>query len=224
MILADVPVTSLYQDSVEPAFDGFALPNIDFGEQFDFLSVESRYMIAGIAGSYALGVAFKDEKSQTAAVLSTKAIAYSYLTSHIILKSVTGRNRPVPNLSSFEGDPGEFTTNPLDFGNYHGVDLQSAPYGTAMPSFHTALYFSVARVYSGVYDNYWVPYSLAGVLFASNIKGHRHWVSDMVAGAAIGIGIGEVVLAEYYGQRDQSISILPYASEDQVGIYFSKSF
>ena len=117
-----------------------------------------------------------------------------------------------------------FTTNPLDFGNYHGVDLLSDAYGTAMPSFHTTLYFSVARVYAGVYDNYWVPYSVAGVLFASNIKGHRHWVSDMVAAAFIGTVIGEVVLDGYYGSQAQSISITPLVSSEEVGMYFSKSF
>ena len=212
LVLTDVPITSFYQDSVEPVFDGFVLPKINVGEPLDFLSNESRYLIAGLAGSYALGVAFRDEKSQTAAVLSRKAIAYSYLTSHVILKSITGRNRPVPNLSTFEGDPGDFTTNPLDFGNYHGVSLNSAAYGTAMPSFHVTHYFAVARVYSGVYDNYFIPYGLAGVLFASNIRGHRHWVSDMVAGAAIGTVIGEVVLNEYYGFSDPSISMMPYAS------------
>ena len=171
-----------------------------------------------------MGVALNDEKSQTAAVLATKAVASSYLTTHLILKSAIGRNRPVQNLSGFEGDPGDFTTNPLDFGNYHGVDLLTTAYGTAMPSFHTTLYFSVARVYAGVYDNYWVPYSLAGVLFASNIRGHRHWVSDMVAAAFIGTAIGEVVLDGYYGSKGRSSSITPYATNEDVGVYFSKSF
>jgi len=84
--------------------------------------------------------------------------------------------------------------------------------------------FSVARVYAGVYDNYWVPYSLAGVLFASNIKGHRHWVSDMVAAAFIGTVIGEVVLDGYYGARADAISIMPLVSSEEVGMHFSKSF
>ena len=224
LILADRPLTSYYQDKVEPVFGDFALPPLKLGPSFSAFSRESQYLYAGIVGSYALGVAFNDEKSQTAAVLATKAVAYSYLTSHVLLKSAIGRNRPVQNLSTFAGDPGDFTTNPLDFGNYHGVDLLSDAYGTAMPSFHTTLYFSVARVYAGVYDNYWVPYSLAGVLFASNIRGHRHWVSDMVAAAFIGTAIGEVVLDGYYGSQANPISITPLVSSDEVGMYFSKSF
>ena len=224
LVLADRPLTSYYQDKVEPVFDGFSLPPLNLGSSFSVFSRESQYVLAGIAGSYALGIAFNDEKSQTAAVLATKAVAYSYLTTHIILKSAIGRNRPVQNLSGFEGDPGDFTTDPFDFGNYHGVSLSPDAYGTAMPSFHTTLYFSVARVYAGVYDNYWVPYSLAGVLFASNIKGHRHWVSDMVAAAFIGTVIGEVVLDGYYGSKGSSLSITPYATNEDVGVYLSKSF
>ena len=224
LVLADKPLTSYYQDSVEPVFDGFGLPPLNLGPSFSAFSNESQYVYAGIAGSYALGLAFNDEKAQTAAVLATKAVAYSYLTSHVLLKSAIGRNRPVQNLSTFDGESGDFTTNPLDFGNYHGVDLLTTAYGTAMPSFHTTLYFSVARIYAGVYDNYWVPYSLAGVLFASNIRGHRHWVSDMVAGALIGTAIGEVVLDGYNSSKQSSVSIAPYATGEDVGVYFSKSF
>ena len=224
LVLADRPLTSYYQDNVEPVLDGFSLPPLNLGSPFSVFSNESQYLLTGIASSYALGVAFNDEKAQTAAVLATKAVAYSYLTSHVLLKSAIGRNRPVQNLSGFEGDPGDLTTNPLDFGNYHGVYLQSEAYGTAMPSFHVTLYFSVARVYAGVYDNYWIPYSLAGVLFASNIKDHRHWVSDMVAGALIGTAIGEVVLDGYSGSKGRSLSITPYATNEDVGVYFSKNF
>lgn len=224
LILADKPITSFYQDTIEPAVGDFHLPPIKAPDALSFLSNESRYLAAGLAGSYAFGLAFNDERAQTAAVLATKAVAYSYLTSHVILKSVLGRARPVPNLSSFSGDPGDLTTDPLDFGNFHGVSLNSAAYGTAMPSFHVTHYFAAARVYAGVYDNYLVPYGLTGVLFASNIKGHRHWVSDMLAGALIGTVIGEVVLDSYYGYMDNSVSIAPYASSDEFGLYFSKSF
>lgn len=154
MILADRPITTFYQDTIEPAVGDFQLPPIQVPEPLSFLSNESRYLVAGLAGSYALGLAFNDERAQTAAVLAGKAVAYSYLTSHLLLKSITGRNRPVPNLSSFEGDPSDFTTDPLDFGNFHGVSFESAAYGTAMPSFHVTHYFAVARVYAGVYDNY----------------------------------------------------------------------
>lgn len=224
LILSDVPVTSFYQDNVEPVFDGFRLPPLDLGPALNGFSTESRYLYAGVAGSYALGIILNDEKAQEAAVLAGKAVAYSYLTTHVLLKSGFGRNRPVQNLSTFEGDPGEFTTDPLDFGNFHGVYFDTKAYGTAMPSFHVTQYFAAARVYAGVYDNYWVPYGLAGVLFASNIKGHRHWVSDMVAGALIGTAIGEVVLDGYYPEQGNSISITPYASDQDVGIYFSKSF
>ena len=67
------------------------------------------------------------------------------------------------------------------------VSLTPSNFGTSFPSFHYTAYFSVARVYSGVYDNSWVPYVVAGALLASNIRSHNHWVSDMAAGALIGL-------------------------------------
>ena len=67
-------------------------------------------------------------------------------------------------------------------------------------------------------------YGLAGVLFASNIRSHRHWVSDLVAGALIGTVIGEVVLDGYNANNTSQLAISPYAADDGIGIYFSKSF
>lgn len=224
LVLADVPMTSLYQDEIEPVFEDFRLPTLDVPEPISFLSNESRFLMAGLAGSYVLGVALNDERSQMAAILAGKAVAYSYLTSHVFLKSAIGKNRPVQNLSTFAGDTGEFTTDPLDFGNYHGISLDSAAYGTAMPSFHVTQYFAVARVYSGIYDNYVIPYGAAGVLFASNIRGHRHWVSDMVAGALIGTAIGGVVLDGHSKNTEPPLSVAPYILDDGVGIYLSKNF
>ena len=106
LVLADKPLTSYYQDKVEPVFDGFYLPPLNLGSAFSVFSRESQYLYAGIVGSYAVGVALNDEKSQTAAILAAKAVAYSYLVSHVLLKSAIGRNRPVQNLSTFDGDPG----------------------------------------------------------------------------------------------------------------------
>lgn len=224
LILADKELTTFYQNNVETAFDGFSLGPAPFGGSLAGLSSEDQWLILGIAGSYAAGVALNDEKSQTAAILATKAIAYSYLTTHVVLKTVFGRKRPVPNLGTATSGSGPFTTDPFDFGNFHPPYLHSDAYGTSMPSFHFAQYFAVARVYSGVYDNSLIPYGVAGLLSVSNIRGHRHWVSDMVAGTVIGLAIGEVVMRNYSNQSDNSLVIMPMISADGVGISFTKSF
>ena len=63
------------------------------------------------------------------------------------------------------------------------------------------MWFSVAKVYQRAYNNYWVPYSLATLGLASNIKGHRHWVSDMVAGAMLGTLIGNSIANQTFSDN-----------------------
>lgn len=223
VMLVDRQTTTFWQDSIEPAFQGFKLPKIS-NQLPSWLGAESQWIFAGIGATYAYGIAANDERAQAAATLSTKAIAYSYLTSQLVLKPLFGRNRPVDGLSSFTGDPGDFTTNPFDFGNRRGIPVRPAAFGTAMPSFHVTQYFAVARVYSGVYDNSPWPYAVAGLLTVSNISGHNHWVSDMVAGALVGVAIGSVVLNEYVDRRYRSFDIIPTVSTSGFGMTFSARF
>ena len=81
-----------------------------------------------------------------------------------------------------------------------------------MPSFHLTMYFSVAKVYQEMYDNYWLPYGVLALIFASNIKGHHHWVGDMVAGGIIGTMIGSQVVSNYrnrYLKKQSDFTISP---------------
>ena len=55
--------------------------------------------------------------------------------------------------------------------------------------------------------------------------GHNHWVSDMVAGALIGTGIGNVILHNYEERRDGiNMSFAPIASSKGAGIGFQMTF
>lgn len=222
LISVDRQTTAFWQDNVEPIFDGLKLP-----ASSGPISTESKIVLGGIGLTYAAGLAFNDERAQTAALLSTKAIFYSYVTSQVVLKPIFGRLRPVPKLTgTAPGRYGNFTTDPWDFGHSKGIPWAGGAYATAMPSFHFTQYFAVARVYSGVYDNYLVPYTLAGLISAVNIRGHRHWVSDMVAGAVIGTGIGNLVLNQYENRRnlDTSSYLVPIVSRDGIGFQFSATF
>ncbi len=226
LISVDRQTTIFWQDTISPVFDDFNLPPLAPGLSRYGISNEDQFMLAGLGLTYLGGLAFNDERAQTAALLSGKAIAYSYLTSHLILKPLFGRLRPVDNLSTFTGDPGDFTTDPWDFGHSTGINFDPAPRGTAMPSFHLTQYFAVARVYAGIYDNNVVPYLVAGALTASNIRAHHHWVSDMVAGAAIGIGIGSLILNQYEDRKDAADGgvLLPVVSSSGVGLTYSMEF
>lgn len=225
LILADKQLTAYYQDNIETQFEGFSLGEAPLGDSaIGFLPNEDRWLLLGITGSYLAGVALNDEKSQTAAILAGKAITYSYLTTHVILKTMFGRKRPVPNLSTATSGSGDFTTNPYEFGYFHPPYFSSEAYGTSMPSFHFTQYFAAARVYSEVYDDSLIPYGVAGLLAVSNIRGHRHWVSDMVAGAGLGMMIGGVVMRNYSDQSNNSMLVMPMISADGVGVSFTKRF
>ena len=53
-----------------------------------------------------------------------------------------------------------------------------------------------------------MPYALAGTALLYDIRGHNHWVSELVAGAVIGEFIGKVVYENYHERRNTSNSKL----------------
>ncbi|MEC7761782.1 MAG: phosphatase PAP2 family protein [Pseudomonadota bacterium] len=229
----DYAVTSYYKDTVEPLFAGFQLPSIlprGPNSPLRYIAVEDQYLLLGIGATYAYGFAANDERAQVAALLSAKAVAYSYLVSQVILKPVFGRVRPSRDLSSYGGpvdviDRSGRSPNPYNWGNSIPLALTPSTFGTSFPSFHYTLYFSVARVYSGVYDNSWVPYLVIGALSASRIQAHNHWGSDMAAGALIGTVIGQSILDNYSERRGGiSTTFTPIVSTSGVGAQFSMTF
>ncbi len=222
LLLVDEPLTKAYQDVFVPIGEKFDLPAL---VDTDRLTIDGQYIVAGIAGTYAFGVAANDERAQVAALLATKAVAYSYLTSHLILKPAFGRLRPVKDLAGHTGSTGKYSTSPFDFFNSTGIHFDTEPYATSMPSFHFTMYFSTARVYSGVYDNYLIPYGIATAIALQSAEGHNHWVSDMVAGALIGTGIGNVVLKNYEERRGGlNMNFTPIASSKGAGLGFQMTF
>jgi hypothetical protein len=225
LIAVDRQTTEWWQDEVEPIFDDFTIPQSRSGP----ISVESKIVLGAVGLTYAGGVAFNDERAQTAALLSAKAIGYSYAVSQVVLKPIFGRLRPIDGLSGCDpnADHGDLTCDPWDFGHGGGnIPWAGGVHATSMPSFHFTQYFAVARVYSGVYDNYWIPYTAAGLMSAVNIRGHNHWVSDMVAGALIGTGIGNVILNNYDERKGgaDNAYLIPIVSSDGVGFSFSMTF
>ncbi len=226
LVLVDRPVTRFYQQHIESAFDGFSLPELPWERPFRKLGLarEDVWLVSGIGASYAYGSVSGDDRARRAALLSSKAMLYSFVTTQVVLKSVTSRMRPCRDLSVPNCSDSNFTNDPFDFGNYHGVSLSPDGFGTSMPSFHFTNYFAVARVYSGVYDDSWVPYGVAGLLSVSNIRGHNHWVSDMAAGALVGVAIGSVVLKNSDSYRAGHFTTAPLVSRDSVGLTISAKF
>ncbi len=225
LILVDKPVTAYYQDKIEPIFAGHKLKFPSWAKFWPDRAAEG-YITLGVTSSYLVGMALNDARLQQSALLAGKASVYSILISHLTIKTLLARKRPVANLSSGEGESRDYTTNPFAFGYYHAPSLQSGKqYGTAMPSLHYTDFFAVAKVYQKMYGNYWVPYSLLAIALTSNIQGHKHWVSDMVAGAVIGTLIGDVI-TDHVLQDDNKSStmILPTISGDEVGLSLNYQF
>lgn len=227
LILLDRPLTEFYQRHVEPQFSGFALPRLPWHNTFRRLGLanEDTWLLTGLAATYAYGAITGREREQRAAALSGEAILYSFLTSQIVLKTIFGRNRPLADLHGGR-QPGDGcrTGNPGDFFNSDGIHLRPNMCGTAFPSYHFTQYFAVARVMSGIYDNSWIPYGAALLLSASNIRGHRHWVSDMVAGSLIGLAIGEVVLRNSNTFRAGRFDVVPTRTAGSLGLQFHTRF
>jgi uncharacterized membrane protein YeaQ/YmgE (transglycosylase-associated protein family) len=229
LILTDKYTTEFYQDHIEDQFDALDfIPIEPNGDKFpSSISSSGRYLVLGLSGAYAGSVIASDAKGQAAALLSAKAMTYSYITSHVILKTLFGRNRPHRYLSNCSNageviEPG-FTCDNLDFGNGRDNVFKSGGAATAMPSFHATMLFSVARVYQQTYDDYLIPYSVAAALFAHEGKGHNHWISDLFLGGIIGTVIGDVVTDNFFGDN-KDLSVVPIINNESQGMALSYRF
>lgn len=214
LVATDYSTTQFFQQHIEP-LDVHIRSVFSFPSLFPSTPVLRRwargvdgYMYTGVTTMYAVGFLVGNEKMQEAGVLTTKAVIESYVVSHIVLKSLVARHRParpLGDMTQFDNDSQyPFVHSPLDFFNFHVPYLHSNAYGTGFPSYHATMFFAFASVNSKVFNNSWVPYALATTALLYDIRGHNHWVSELVAGAVIGEFIGKVVYENYHKQKRDS--------------------
>ncbi len=222
LVLLDKPLTTFYQKNIESPLSGFRVsdPPKIFPKVIG--SGTDGWLLLGISGTYLGGLVAGDVHAQKTGIAAAKATAYSYVISHLLLKTLTGRSRPNPALG-VSPPTAPYTDNPYDWGNFHGVSVNQAQRGTSFPSFHFTAFFAAAKVYQESYDNYLVPYSLLTVGLVSNIKGHQHWVSDMAAGALIGTLIGSSVSKDYFGEKS-NFKLQPTLSQGGGGLLLSYKY
>jgi len=130
------------------------------------------YIMAGCAVLYALNT--KSERELSAKILEGIAVTG---TVGFVLKSAIGRERP------------SVTDNPKSFFHSSFKDM-------SFPSGHTATVFTVAAIIPEHYKNPWLyaaTVPLASLTAAARIYKNKHWVSDTLAGAALGIFTGCVI-------------------------------
>lgn len=151
------------------------------------------YSIPALVILYGSGALARDRKLQYVALKGTEAFLYSGIIIQI-LKQVTHRHRPNQDVPP---DPWRWE-GPI--GNIHY---------TSFPSGHSAGAFAVATVISMAYQKtVWVPlccYSLASLVAVERLVSNEHWASDVIVGAAVGIGIGLTIA----GGEGKRIGLLP---------------
>lgn len=233
LIATDGPLTELYQVHVEDNIQ-YKLPSITVNKaDFPWLSGEDAYMFYTMSGIYVSSLFSGSEKGQFAAVNGMKALLYSIAISHTVLKTIFGRTRPLDDLRAGGVNTDEKTSNPYDFFNSRqGEYIFSAPHGTALPSLHATAFFAMAKVFQMEYDNYWIPYSFMTAVFFSSIKGHQHWLSDMVAGGIVGTVIGRSIVRSSWkargilpeNKKKFELSWMPTISSSYNGLSVSATF
>lgn len=148
-------------------------------------------LLGGPEGTLVLGAAFLAAHPPTGEMVINASVSTALVVE--ALKIGLGRARPyVP------GENGRFTGPNLS-GQYH-----------SMPSGHSANAFAIATVLAHKYpEQASLLYGLALAVGLSRIQLGVHWPSDVVAGAAIGLFVGEQVvqgrlhLLELDGVRSQ---------------------
>ena len=159
----------------------------DFGADYEV------YTLLGLA---TYGFVFKHQKVKTTTLLATQA----YITSLVMestLKFLTGRQRP----SYIE--PGRTEPRPVFHGPfYRGGPSRDRGVNSGFPSGHTTIAFAAATVYAMEYRNTRaipiIAYGAATLIGLSRISENRHWITDVVAGAALGIASGRQVVNNYH--------------------------
>ena len=134
-----------------------------------------------IGGFYVYGLSTKNLRSRQIALGATQTFVMSGITVQI-LKMLTHRHRP------YHDDP----PNPrLWEGPFTGFEYNSFPSG------HSITAFALASFFSSVYkDKIWVgvlAYGIAGGVGLQRLYAGEHWASDVLIGAALGVGIGKTV-------------------------------
>lgn len=145
----------------------------DFGNLFG----DKKVVFPALVVSTLAGKAFGSETMERVSwhALESTAIAGGVA---LILKSVIGRLRP--------------DASPNDPFNFHLFRMKD----NAFPSGHTAISFSLATSLAGETNDRWSDvafYSVAALTGLSRINDDRHWLSDTVTGASLGVMSGRLV-------------------------------
>lgn len=203
VITSSIAATTLIDQTVndfavQHRTSGLDRLSVNFLEPFD---AEYSFLLMG--GFVGHGLLSKNKKSVSTGLLLFEGYSLAMVFVRIP-KNLIGRRRP-------DAWP---PSTPSDWnGPFQGVSF---------PSGHTTASFAIATVIANQYrEHKWVPitaYSIASLAGLSRIYENKHWMSDVVAGAAIGTLVGNLVSQR---STNSKISFVPYRNSNIQGVKLS---
>lgn len=177
-----------------------------FGDFLDASNkVGSMRAVVVPAGIFVASLVTRNPRFQDAAFTSLQAVFYANAVT-FALKFVTGRARPFEGEGAFRFDP--FTGRDKSF-----------------PSGHTTTAFAMLSPWVFYYPNV-ATYSLlilATGTAVARLEKQKHWLTDVLAGAAIGISTG-CWLSRTHQRKSSSLSVLPIVAPRELGIAMQLTF
>ncbi len=164
------------------------------------------YTLIGIVGVYSYGLFLNDPGVRKIGLQTIQAVGYAGLITSI-LKSIVGRSRPYTNSGK---------------ANYHPFNTQAAE--TSFPSGHATVSFAVSTVLANNTDNIFLKilcYAASGWVDCSRIYHNDHWLSDVIAGSAIGYFVGNYVTSNYDKTENNNSGLSFYYSPTSLGFSYS---
>ena len=186
LALLDEPVRDYVQDHKGSTTERIANAFEPFGAE---------YALGALAGFAAFGTLAGKPAARNVALDGTVS---SLIAAGLVvpaLKELTGRSRPNAGLGAH------------DFNPFSGAE--------SFPSGHTAEAFALAASIAENYDQRWIKglaYGVAGLVGYARVEHDAHWLSDVTAGAFIGIGVAREVSALHRARRAVVVTPLPVPS------------
>ena len=151
----------------------------------------SIYSLAAVSGAfYFWGRKKNDDRARETGLLSAEAMVDSLIVEGV-LKGITARARPMDGVERSEFFDG----------------------GSSFPSGHSMQAWTVATVIANEYRDrravQIAAYGVATAVSISRFTGHKHYISDVVAGSAMGYAIGRYVYNTHHrsgADSDESVS------------------
>ncbi len=155
----------------------------------------SGYTLIGVGGIYGYGLLFHNKEVRKIGLQTIEAVGYAGLITSV-LKAIVGRSRP------YTGDD-----------KLHLQPFNTHAAFTSFPSGHATVAFAFSTVLANNTDNLALKilcYTGSGLVAAARIYHNAHWLSDVVAGGAIGYFVGDIVSNTNVNKyTDFSINISP---------------